>query len=88
MRKAIITIPTRLTCPASWTVEYIGYLMSDKLTHRRIATACVDKNPETVRGEAANTEGALFYHTEAVCNGIDCHPYVPEKELTCVICTK
>ena len=48
----------------------------------------MDKDPEAVRGEAANTDGAVFYHTEAVCNGIDCPPYDPEKELTCVVCTK
>ena len=48
----------------------------------------MDKDPEAVRGEAVDTNGALFYHTEAVCNGIDCPPYDPEKELTCVVCTK
>ena len=62
--------------------------MTEYHGHRRTAAVCMDKDPEAVRGEAAGTNGALFYHTEAVCNGIDCPPYDPEKELTCVVCTK
>ena len=87
-RKVVLTIPARTTCPPSWTKEYCGYLMTERFSHRRREAACLDKNPEAVRGEAASTDGTLFYHTEAVCNGIDCPPYDPEKELTCVVCTK
>ena len=54
----------------------------------RRATECVDKDSESIPGSAANTNGALFYHMEATCNGIPCPPYNPEKELTCAICTK
>ena len=49
---------------------------------------CVDKNPDSVPGSTANTNGALFYHVEASCNGMLCPPYDPQKELTCVVCTK
>ncbi len=31
--------------------------------------------------------GALFFHVEAECGGMQCPPYDPEKELTCVVCT-
>ena len=62
--------------------------MTEHKVHSRRVSACVDKYPETVPGGAANTEGALFYHTEAVCHGILCPPYDPEKELTCAVCTK
>ena len=87
-RNAVLSIPARITCPSSWTLEYCGYLMTDRSTHRRRASACVDKNPEKVPGEAANTNGALFCNIEAACNGILCPPYDPEKELTCAVCTK
>ena len=80
-RKTVLTIPARITCPSSWTLEYCN-------THHRRASARVDKNPERVPGEAANTDGALLYYIEAVCNGILCPPYDPEKELTCAVCTK
>ena len=87
-RETVLMIPARMTCPSSWTLEYSGYLMTDHYTHRRRASACVDKNADSVRGESADTNGALFYHTEAVCNGIECPPYDPQKELTCAVCTK
>ena len=45
----------------------------------RRSTVCVDKDPEAVPGEAANTDGALFYHMEATCNGLDCPPYDPTE---------
>ena len=62
--------------------------MTDYRGRHRTASACVDKNPERVPGEAADTNGALFYNIEAACNGILCPPYDPEKELTCAVCTK
>ena len=48
----------------------------------------VDKDPETVSAEVADTNGVVFLHTEASCNGIQCPPYDAEKELTCAVCTK
>ena len=58
------------------------------IVHHRRSAVCMDGYPETVRGEAADTNGALFYHMEATCNGLECPPYDPQKELTCVVCTK
>ena len=87
-RNVLLTIPARISCPYSWTLEYYGYLMTEYYNHRRMATACMDRNPDVVRGQAPDTNGALFYFTEAVCNGIDCPPYDAQKELTCVVCTK
>ena len=87
-RETVLMIPARMTCPSSWTLEYSGYLMTEYYNYHRKASACVDKNAETVRGESANTNGALFHYTEVVCNGIECPPYDPEKELTCAVCTK
>ena len=81
-------IPARLSCPPTWTLEYSGYLMTAYRSYHRRSAVCVDKDPEDVPGEAASTDGALFYHMEATCNGLDCPPYDPQKELTCVVCTK
>ena len=55
--------------------------------HYRTMYECVDGNPETIPGSAANTNGAVFFHVEANCNGLPCGPYDPQKELTCVVCT-
>ena len=87
-RESVLMIPARLSCPNTWTLEYSGYLMSDHYTHHRTSTECVDKDAESIPGSVSNTNGALFYHMEATCNGILCPPYVAEKELTCAVCTK
>ena len=55
---------------------------------QRGSTVCVDIDTETVAGEAADTDGAPFYHAEETCNEIQYPPYEPQKELTCAVCTK
>ena len=87
-RSSLLLVPARTSCPSSWTREYYGYLMTSNKAFYRRATACVDNDPESVPGGASNSDGAVFYHTEAVCNGIQCPPYDPAKELTCAVCTK
>ena len=88
-RETVVMIPARLTCPSSWTREYYGYLMADYHGHHRTMFECVDISPQSVPGSIANTDGALFYHTEVKCNhGIPCPPYDEQKEVTCVVCTK
>ena len=88
IRVAVTMIPAKTQCPSTWTLEYSGYLMSELNTHHRTMYECVDKNPDSVPGSASNTDGALFYHVEASCNGMLCPPYDPQKELTCAVCTK
>ena len=89
-RVAVVMIPAKLTCPTGWTKEYNGYLMSARYDHDSPSTfECIDHDAEAVPGTEANTNGGIFYHIEAVCNyGLPCDPYDPEKELTCVVCTK
>ena len=89
-RVAVVMIPAKLTCPTGWTKEYNGYLMSAYHGHDSASTfECIDHDAEAVPGTEANTNGGIFYHIEAVCNyGLPCDPYDPEKELTCVVCTK
>ena len=42
---------------------------------------CVDQSPESVPGSEADTDGALFYHTEVNCShGIPCPPYNTQKK--------
>ena len=87
-QETALMIPAKTQCPDSWRVEYTGYLMSTyKAGHHRTMYECVDSNPERIPGSAANTNGAVFYHVEANCNGLPCGPYDPQKELTCVVCT-
>ena len=88
-REISLMIPAKTQCPTSWTREYYGYLMTThKSNHYRTTYECVDKDPEAVLGSVGDQNGAVFYHVEASCNGMPCPQYDPEKELTCVVCTK
>ena len=87
-RETVMMIPAKTSCPPSWTKEYIGYLMTGRRDLQRSTYECVDSSQEPVpETKSFNGNGALFYHVEAQCNGMDCPPYDPEKELTCVVCT-
>ena len=87
-RVAVTMIPAKTQCPSNWTLEYSGYLMSGYRGYTKTMYECVDKNPDSVPGSAADTNGALFCHVEAHCNGMLCPPYDRQKELTCAVCTK
>ena len=84
-----LMIPARITCPSSWTIEYKGYLMSDHHSHKRNAVyECVDENPESIPGSSADNNGALLHFAVSTCTGLPCPPYVNNRVITCVVCTK
>ena len=87
-REAVVMIPAKLTCPSGWTREYNGYLMSEHRNHSPSTFECIDHDAEAVPGSETDTNDGLLYHVEASCNGLPCDPYDPQKELTCVVCTK
>ena len=89
-RSAVLMIPSNTTCPPTWTREYYGYLMTEHYSHKRSSMyECVDKAVESLPGSAPNTDGALFYHVEAVCgSGLPCPPYKNYKGINCVVCSK
>ena len=87
-REMVVMIPAKTRCPPSWTLEYTGYLMTAASGHYRSMFECIDKDPECIPGSAADTAPALLYHTEVTCGTLPCPPYDPQKELTCVVCTK
>ena len=91
-RETTVMIPAKLTCPSGWTREYSGYLMcavtKSGYSDKRTMFECVDSSPDVVPGQVHFNPGAVFYHNEASCNGLACPPYVAEKELTCVVCSK
>ena len=88
-RVAMVMIPAWTHCPASWTEEYIGYIMTEYKNHRRIQHYCVDQNAEVIPGEARDVNGAMLHHVDVACNyGIPCPPYSGTNEVTCAVCTK
>ena len=89
-RSSQIMIPGHMTCPPSWSREYHGYLMSGSHGQKgRTEYICVDGNPDVLRGQSADTNGALLYPVEVHCgHGLDCPPFDNSKELTCVVCSR
>ena len=87
-RAAVLMIPAWRHCPSQWTLEYTGYLMTEHYANSKATYECVDKDAESVPGSRANTNGGLFYHVEANCNGLPCPPYDSQKELMCAVFTK
>ena len=84
-----VMIPAKTTCPSSWTIEYVGYLMAAYETNNRNAIyECVDKDPEAIPGSAVVYIESVFHFVKATCTGIPCPPYNTKKALTCVVCTK
>ena len=88
-RSTMVMIPAWTHCPASWTKEYVGYIMTSWRANSRLIFECVDKDLEYVPGEGRDVNGVLLHIAEVVCNtGINCPPYQTGKELSCTICTK
>jgi hypothetical protein len=88
-RSTMLMIPAWIHCPASWTKEYVGYVMTEYKNYHRLQHVCVDQNTEVVPGEARNANGALLHYVDVACNtGLQCPPYSSTKELTCAVCTK
>ena len=88
-RSVVLMIPAKTHCPILWTLEYVGYLMSERYYHYRTTYECVDKDPESVPHlNAHSNPTAFFYLNEPYCNGLPCPPYDAEKELACTVCTR
>lgn len=88
-RPTNIMIPGRNQCYPGWTMEYSGYLISDTEKHPAATNyACLDVRPEVVLGGQGNDNGKLVYVVEGVCGTLKCPPYVNNREITCVVCSK
>jgi len=91
-RNTVYMLPARYTCPAGWTPEYHGYLMSEHYNHYRSQYVCIDRSFSSESNSKANHNGLRFFTVEAVCGSLDCgdryDTYNDYKELTCVVCTK
>ena len=63
-RGIVMMIPAQYTCPQSWTQEYYGYLMTNHNNYHHAMFEYIERPPRTVPGSAADTNGALFYHSK------------------------
>jgi hypothetical protein len=81
--------PATLTCPHGWTKQYSGKLVSERHNHASASEfVCLDGEPENDDSGEADTHGNLFYLVATVCGSLPCPPYVNNKIVTCVVCSK
>lgn len=83
-----LMIPGATVCPSSqgWTRQYWGYLMSNHYTQVKSEFICCANNP-MLTGSNANSNGSLWYSVEAEIGSLRA-PYIQNREVTCVVCTK
>ena len=92
-RSAVIMIPAKANCPATWTREYYGYLMTEynSDSHSRYTYECIDKQMDTIQGFQNGSSATRFNHVEAACGkGLVCATgkYSNVKEMSCVVRSK
>ena len=88
-RATVIMIAAKPTCPVGWVKEYGGYLMagSDSL-EGATEFICVDSQMGYVPGSKSNDDGRLLYYTVTRCGSLPCPPFVNNKIVSCVVCSK
>ncbi|XP_071949896.1 uncharacterized protein [Antedon mediterranea] len=88
-RSTNLMIPAKRTCPEGWTKEYEGLLMGGHHSHAGgHESICVDINPEGRPGSMADLDGMLFFPVIGICGSLPCTPYIANRELACVVCTR
>lgn len=89
-RSAQVVIPGRRNCPANWSKEYEGYLVTEysgsARTSMRASYVCLDGAPETAGGYQSGDAGAI-YSAKVWCGALPCDKFPDGRDLTCVVCT-
>ena len=79
-------VPGTTVCPSGWTLRYWGYLMGNHYTQLKNETVCINNSPLQL-GVNSDCNGFLLYPTETELGSLTA-PYVQNREVTCVVCTK
>ncbi|XP_070175921.1 short-chain collagen C4-like, partial [Littorina saxatilis] len=83
-----IMVPATHTCPLGWTSQYTGHLVAQWKNHYATEYVCLDGSPEDDSSGVGNDNGILFYYVMTVCGSLPCPPYINDKVVTCVVCSK
>ncbi|XP_069117740.1 uncharacterized protein [Argopecten irradians] len=85
----VLMIPGRNTCYQGWYHEYNGYLAAGPYGYKGATEyVCLDHDPESLSHGNEDRDGALLYYVTSMCGSLACPPYVNEKTLSCVVCSK
>ena len=67
-------------CPDRFSLEYAGYLMSNRNSHKKGEYVCVDQKAKTDTGTGSSS-GSLWVPTEYKCGSLPCPPYTQDREV-------
>ena len=82
-----IMIPARSDCPAGWTLEYWGYLISSYTTSAS-NYICLDNSPEIIVDSVADVQSNNAFPVGSFCGStFSCPPYVDYFAIPCVVCS-
>ena len=81
-----LMVPGRKDCPASFTLDYRGYLMASRWnSHYRSKHVCVDYEAEGVAGSDSDAQSATLFPVET--DGELSSEYADNKEISCAQCS-
>ncbi|CAG2217820.1 unnamed protein product [Mytilus edulis] len=83
-----IMIPGRESCDSGWKLEYHGILASGHYGQKPSAYICIDSHPEFLQAGQDDKDGHLLYATQTSCGSLACPPYVNNKAINCVVCSR
>jgi len=83
-----LIIPARHTCPAGWTKEFAGFIVSSWYKNTKTSFYCLDSAPEAISGGSARNDTAYAHPVDVQCGPIPCPPYAQGNRLACVVCSK
>ncbi|XP_070176833.1 uncharacterized protein [Littorina saxatilis] len=83
-----IMVPATLTCPPGWTPHHTGHLVSQYKDQYGTEYVCLDGSPEDDSSGVRNDHGLTFFYVVTVCGSLPCPPYINDKVVTCVVCSK
>ena len=87
-RQAQVMVPGTNVCQDGWHLEYSGYLMAQHETHAPSEYICVDSSHGYIPSSQGDQNGRLLYYTVVHCTSLSCPPYVDNKIMSCVVCSK
>lgn len=91
-RPVSLRIPVQTDCYSGWITEYRGYLLTaNEYAKKSSDFVCVDSDADVVPGTQGSDNSRSFLSTVGVaCTSVApwCPPYVHEREIPCVMCTK
>ena len=90
-RSVVLMMPGTNLCNEGWTTEYVGQISTARThdSYHRTEFICMDDDAEkSLYSSPDNDNGAIFVPAQVICGSLPCTPYVEDKDLLCVVCSR